>query len=327
MRKPFRILGWLILACALFMGLVFALNLGLKAAEARRYPPPGRMVTVDGHRMHVFVAGQGTKTIVLLSGLGTPCPYLDFRPLVEALSPSFRVAVVEGFGYGWSDIVSTPRTNTAIVQELRAGLKEAGLAPPYILMPQSISGVYSMAYCQAYPEEVAGILGLDMTVAVQDKYIPPSLLNQRRGLAFRIRSFLLRNGGWRLLYPFRKADFVWDLEGRPGYTDYDRQVYAAMQFKNWGNPVLVDEIRRIGSNDRELMDFRFPPSLPVLLVIASGPQAESISQGWGRSWLAMQDEVVSNPRIQSTMVLEGEHYIHRGNEARIAQLAKKKFGN
>lgn len=326
MRKPVKILGWVVLACSLLMGLVYGANQVLMAVEARRYPPPGAMVTVDGHRVHVFVAGQGRKTIVLLSGLGTPCPYLDFRPLLEALAPDYRVAVVEYLGYGWSDIVSSPRTNAAIVHELREALRGAGLAPPYILMPHSISGIYSMAYCAAYPGEVAGILGLDMTVAVQDKYIPKELLDHRLGLGFRIRSFLRRNGGWRLEYPFLKAAFVRDLEGRPGYTDYDRRVYAAMQFRNWGNRVIRDELRRIPDNDRELMDLRFPPALPVLLLIASGPQAESVSQAWGRSWLAMQDEVISNPAIQTTLVLEGEHYIHRGNEARIAGLARKKFG-
>jgi hypothetical protein len=108
--------------------------------ERVHYPPPGMMVEVRGKRMHVYSVGQGRANIVLLSGLGSPGPALDFGPLVDALKGSFRVSVVEYFGYGWSDQTDLPRTNRNIVEETRRALTGAGIAPPYVLVPHSLSG-------------------------------------------------------------------------------------------------------------------------------------------------------------------------------------------
>jgi len=49
--------------------------------EQRKYPPLGQLVEVDGKNMHVYTKGDGENTIVLLSGLGTAAPVLDFEPL------------------------------------------------------------------------------------------------------------------------------------------------------------------------------------------------------------------------------------------------------
>ena len=41
--------------------------------------PPGRMVDVAGHKMHVYSVGEGDKTLVLMAASGTVCPSLDFK--------------------------------------------------------------------------------------------------------------------------------------------------------------------------------------------------------------------------------------------------------
>jgi hypothetical protein len=51
------------------------------AYEQNKYPPIGQLVEVDGNQMHVYTKGDGENTIVLLSGLGTAAPVLDFEPL------------------------------------------------------------------------------------------------------------------------------------------------------------------------------------------------------------------------------------------------------
>jgi pimeloyl-ACP methyl ester carboxylesterase len=45
--------------------------------------------------------GRTAQSIVLLSGLGTPAPAVDFAPLIRELG-DYDVVVVEGFGYGYS---------------------------------------------------------------------------------------------------------------------------------------------------------------------------------------------------------------------------------
>ena len=66
--------------------------------EKNKYQATGQLVEVDGNNMHVQVEGEGPKTILLLTGLGTSAPVLDFEPLLNELSKNNRVVVVEPFG-------------------------------------------------------------------------------------------------------------------------------------------------------------------------------------------------------------------------------------
>ena len=65
-----------------------------------RHKAPGKLVEVNGNNMHVFYTGQGKNTFVFLSGAGTSCPTLDFKPLWSLLANDNRIAVVERAGYG-----------------------------------------------------------------------------------------------------------------------------------------------------------------------------------------------------------------------------------
>lgn len=113
--------------------------------------------------MHVYTKGDGENTIVLLSGLGTAAPVLDFEPLVNELAKNHKVVVVESFGYGWSNVTNKERTVENIVEKIRTALK-SNIEGPYILMPHSISGIYSMYYANAYPDEVKAVIGIDFTL-------------------------------------------------------------------------------------------------------------------------------------------------------------------
>lgn len=86
------------------------LNKVLTRIEMEENTPPGRMVKVYENLMHVYEKGDGDDTIVLLSGLGTTAPSIDFAPLIKELSKSYKVVMVEPFGYGWSEETKRKRT-------------------------------------------------------------------------------------------------------------------------------------------------------------------------------------------------------------------------
>ena len=121
-------------------------------------------VEVNGKTMKAHVKGSGNKTIVMLSSWGADSPIDDFFPLYEKLSKDYKVVVLEYFGYSGSDITSDERTNAAMVQEIRTALCKLNINPPYILMPHSMSGLYSLYYANNYPSEVSGIIGIDMSL-------------------------------------------------------------------------------------------------------------------------------------------------------------------
>ena len=126
-----------------------------------RKPAPGKLVNVNGHNMHVFSEGQGNETFIFLSGSGTACPVLDFKPLWSLLSHKHRIAVVDRAGYGWSEPANSPRNIDSILSESREALKLAGIEGPYFLVPHSLSGLEALYWAQKYPHEVNAIIGLD----------------------------------------------------------------------------------------------------------------------------------------------------------------------
>ena len=130
--------------------------------------PLGKLVEVNGHNMSVYTEGDGDKTFVFMSGSGTCSPILDFKSLYSLLSNEYKIAVVEKFGYGFSDVVDKNRDIDTILSETRMALDKAGIEPPYVLCPHSMSGLEALYWAQKYPEEVEAIVGLDM--AVPDYY-------------------------------------------------------------------------------------------------------------------------------------------------------------
>lgn len=123
-----------------------------------------KSVEINGKTMKAHVAGSGDRTIVMLSGWGVDSPIDDFYPLYTELSKHYKVVVLEYFGYFGSDLTGEERTNKNMVEEIRAALDKLGIKPPYILMPHSMSGLYSLYYANNYPSEVSAIIGLDMSL-------------------------------------------------------------------------------------------------------------------------------------------------------------------
>ncbi|UNC92091.1 alpha/beta fold hydrolase [Candidatus Contubernalis alkaliaceticus] len=132
--------------------------------EAKKYPPPGKLVKVKNHKTHIYVDGHGDNTLIFMSGHGTTNPTIDFKPLWMRMVDEYRIAVVEKAGYGWSETSSSPRDIDTMLKETRQALEFAGEKEPYVLVPHSMSGLEAIYWAQKYPYEVKAIIGLDPTV-------------------------------------------------------------------------------------------------------------------------------------------------------------------
>jgi hypothetical protein len=101
-------------------------NLILERVERGNATPYGERIRIDQGSINVSLTGDSGPTLVLLSGLGTAAPGLDFAPLVREL-PGYRTVVVEGFGYGYSDTDVRPRTIENMAEELHSVLGKLGM--------------------------------------------------------------------------------------------------------------------------------------------------------------------------------------------------------
>jgi pimeloyl-ACP methyl ester carboxylesterase len=127
--------------------------------DARNYPPPGRLVDIGTHRLHILEKGSGPIALILEAGLMSTV--LSWSGLQQELAKSYRVISYDRAGLGWSDLGPMPRTSGLIVDELHRLLAQAKIAPPYILVGHSFGGLTMPLFASKYPQEVTGLVLVD----------------------------------------------------------------------------------------------------------------------------------------------------------------------
>ena len=142
-------------------GMAAGIQQALTARDRRRYPPPGLLVSVDGHPMHLQVRApdSGGPTVVLEAGMGSFSP--NWYWVQEELAPTIRSVAYDRAGLGWSRRSRRQRDAQTIAIELRDALRIAGIAPPYVLAGHSFGGLPVRAFADLYPELTAGLVLVD----------------------------------------------------------------------------------------------------------------------------------------------------------------------
>ena len=199
MRWTGRALLGLVVAL-LALAVVGAIYQAIATERAERaYPPPGEMVDVGGHSLHINCVGRGSPTVVLDGGTGEMSA--NWVLVQREVSHTTRVCAYDRAGMGWSEAGPQPRDAERISGELHSLLEGAGIGGPYVLAGHSLGGMYMQTYAARYPDEVAGVALIESSSpeqfghrpAAQSSYEPPKRM-------FSISSLLARIGVVRLLY-------------------------------------------------------------------------------------------------------------------------------
>ncbi|SFC25705.1 Pimeloyl-ACP methyl ester carboxylesterase [Bacillus sp. OV322] len=268
--------------------------------EQKKYPPIGKLVSLDGKNMHIYTKGEGDNTIVLLSGLGTTAPALDFEPLINEMSKNNKVVVAEPLGYGWSDITSKERTVENIVEELRTALKKANIQGPYILMPHSISGIYSMYFANKYPEEVKGIIGIDPTLPQALDYFSEKAPTMPKFLSY------LAPAGIARLALYISPDSFLPLAKDGIYSESNIKMTKAISSWKGYNKTVVAEANEIKENISKTADMNFPSTMPVL-IFARKEEKETKD---GKDKVSFYKTQLTDSPASKIVLLQGHHYLH-----------------
>jgi pimeloyl-ACP methyl ester carboxylesterase len=277
-------------------------NASLNASEHAALTPYGQEVTIDAGDINVYRNGGSGPTMVLLSGYGTSAPAIDFAPLIRELD-AFDVVVVEGFGYGYSDLDVGERTVENITAELHEVLAKLQVDEPVILIGHSVGGVYARYYANAYPEEVAAIVGIEPMAATTSSLDEgtPSIVDRVQAATGLVRVV---------------TTIAPDLVQPPGtaYTADERRRTAVMTNWNYGNASVSDEWSRIGANSTKAAMHPFATDLPVLEILSS----DSVTMM--PEWLPNHEAELKGVTTHELHVLEGTHYLHRTQSPALARL-------
>ena len=296
MRRTATVLGIVALALVALVLVSASVNLILTAREKSRLASYGQRVAVAGGMINVWRSGHAGPTVVLLSGLGTAAPALDFAPLVKRLG-ACDVIVVEGFGYGYSDLSARPRTLQNITGELHEVLEKIDAPKPYILVGHSIAGFYTLSYAHTYPDEVSAVVGIDQTVPASEAQSAGS-----SGMPLGAVGAVLRKSGL-----VRAAITLAPGLAEPAggaFTAEERARIRAMTMWNYGNAAVADETDRMAGNAAALRGVGYPDDLPVLEFLSSDSVATL------PRWVESHEDRLRNVRRHEVVVLDGGHYLH-----------------
>ncbi len=271
MKKALKIVGkiflGLLILIAVFLIIITIYNqIMLKKEDKLLDSYPGERVEVDGHKLNVYVEGEGEQTLVFLPPSADTSPVFTFKPLYTQLSDEYRCAVVERFGYGMSDVIDDDRDFETIVKQDREALQKSGVEAPYILCPYSMSGIEALTWAQLYPDDVAGIVGIDMA-------FPESYDDTNTDISGEVRliSAVKATGLIRL--------FVGDDKFPDTDSPEDIKLERALVCRNFLNKCHVSEAENIKASVKRITDGE-KPDVPMYLYLTNGEGTGSSEEEW-----------------------------------------------
>ncbi|MCM1525310.1 MAG: alpha/beta hydrolase [Ruminococcus sp.] len=304
-KRIFKILLAVIMLLAALLLLCFIYHRIQLKRERPLLAPLGTLVRVNGGDMSVYAEGEGEKTLVFMSGGGTCSPILDFRSLYSLLSGEYKTAVVEKFGYGFSDITDGDRDIDVMLEQTRAALNECGIAAPYVLCPHSMSGIEALYWAQKYPDEVEAVIGLDMSVPQyydEMKISVPVLTLGYVGARLGVTRFI--PGIW-------EGDAV-----KYGtLTDSEKDIYRAVFYSKTSTRSMINEAKTVKSNAEKVKQGGIP-QIPMLLFISDGSGGTGFDKD---TWRRTAEEYISGNKLGSYVELDCPHYVHDHEYERISE--------
>ncbi len=125
-------------------------------ADARRLPPPGERLEVGDQWHHIDCRGEGSPTVVFLSGL--PRTSIDWRLVQPELAQVLRSCTYDRAGYAWSERGPNPRSATRLADELDQLLIEAEIEGPLILVAHEWGALVARIFQAEHPDRVQGMV-------------------------------------------------------------------------------------------------------------------------------------------------------------------------
>lgn len=230
-------------------------------------PPPGQLVDVGGHRLHVWCTGTGAPTVVLESGLGGTTA--DWGFVQPEISRFTRVCSYDRAGMGYSDPGPSPRTARRIAEELGNLIDRGGLGRPIVLVAASSGGFDVRVFASDHTDRVAGLILIDASHEDQTHEVP-------------------RLAPWVPLLSSIGIFRLLDISFGPSPTLLSPSVQrfvAATRFRAAGYQAAADEIIHIRESASEVRSSR--RKLPIPVVVVTG------GRGADATWRELQRDQVT----------------------------------
>lgn len=277
--------------------------------EQASLTPMGKTVLVNGHKINVYVEGDGPETIVFLSGAGIASPILDFKNLLDPLSKKFKVVVVERAGYGFSEDSDQSRDVMEVLSETRQALSQAEVSGPYVIVSHSMASLESLAWQEKYPDEVKALVGLDWALPASYEDLKDNQL-------------LLTVAYWSskigLLRYFPESFYI----KNPTLTETERQQYKLLAYKQLMSQAMLHESRLAKENAKKVSS-SINPKIPALLLVSNG-EGTTFSQS---EWQRYAERFASDQSNVQVVYMDAPHDLYHYQSAAIVSRIKEFLEN
>jgi pimeloyl-ACP methyl ester carboxylesterase len=159
--STFRWIGRILLVgLLLLLGLIVYLLVREAIARSRYradFPPPGEMVSLGTHNIHLNCVGSGSPIVVFESDLDQ-YGVLSWVSVQGEIGKVTRACSYDRAGILWSEPGPLPRDGEKIASELAAVLNAAGEEGPYVLVGHAFGGAYVRMFAGQNPDDVCGMV-------------------------------------------------------------------------------------------------------------------------------------------------------------------------
>jgi pimeloyl-ACP methyl ester carboxylesterase len=303
-------------------GLVF--QSGATMLDERRYPMPGQMVEVNGHRVHLDCRGQGSPTVLLDAGLGdSASTWALVQPEVAKFT---RVCSYDRPGFGWSEESSGARDSRHVAAELEDLLQQAHIAGPYLLVGHSFGGYNQLVFQSLYPDQVVGMVLVDSSHPDQENRLPGmSMEEYAAGLRWKILAApfgVQRLIGWcRDDYTFPNAPQAWR-EVAP--------VSIALDCRSSVFRATYDELLAFRESGRQVAMVTTLHALPLIVLshdpkVGAGFPPEGAAEA-EKQWNTMQEELRAlSTNSKRVIARTSMHYVESYRAELVIQAIREVF--
>lgn len=308
--KKFKLWSWIVCGfLLLFLGATFVFHQFSLRNESKLLTPIGKQVTVNGHQMNVYIKGEGSETIVFLSGAGIASPILDFKNLTDSLSKKYKVVVVERAGYGFSEDSDRSRDVMEVLSETRQALAQAHVSGPYVIISHSMASLESLAWQEKYPNEVKALIGLDWA-------LPASYEDLKDNQALLTVAYWSSKIG--LLRYFPESFYI----KNPTLIESERKQYKLLAYKQLMSQAMLHESRLAKENAKKVPS-SINPKIPALLLVSNG-EGTTFSQS---EWQHYAERFASDQSNVQVVYMDAPHDLYHYQSDAIVSRIKEFLEN
>jgi pimeloyl-ACP methyl ester carboxylesterase len=128
-------------------------------ADARRIPPPGRLVDVGRGRLHLHEQGGGRPTVVFEAGISASS--VSWGRVAPRVAEFATACCYDRSGLAWSDRTHAPVSARSLAAELDALLGAAAIETPVVIVAHSFGTFVARAFAADFPQKTAGLVLVD----------------------------------------------------------------------------------------------------------------------------------------------------------------------